>query len=114
MQHSSNGAFGETDRENHLEGHHWQILQSTKDLHEQDSMLSQIVMDKVLAETEHTLKISVTRERQQRWLANQRNANQNLEAMQITTADGEPSTIAWAKQLRGLQPIQQLKELLKR
>jgi hypothetical protein len=99
MQRPINQALGETDQENCSEGRHWQSHQSMKDLHERDPLSSQNTMDNVLANTECSLKKSITQERQQQWLANQRNANWNLEAMQTATVDGEPATAAcWAKQ----------------
>jgi hypothetical protein len=94
--HASNHAFGETERREHSQVHHRQLLQSLHDIHKNDRLVSQRAMGTVLEGTENTFRIKTTRERQQRWLVNQRQALFVLSGLAIMTANGEPALLAWA------------------
>eukprot|EP00978_Attheya_sp_CCMP212_P000714 scaffold1423_cov39-Attheya_sp.AAC.1 len=94
--HTSNDAFGETDRGVHSQVHHRQLLQSIHDIHKNDRNASQRAMDTVLLGTNNTLKVRTTRERQQRWLVNQRQASFVISGQTIMTTDGVPALLAWA------------------
>jgi hypothetical protein len=67
---ASLAAFGETERNNHWQTHHRQLIQSIHDIHKKVKKSSQKVMDQVLEGTGETIRIHTTRERQQRWLVN--------------------------------------------
>ena len=97
VTHTSKAAFGETDRDNHSEIHHRQLMESCHDVHFNNKTKSQAAMDVVLAGTGQSLHIQAPRERQQRWLVNQRWFSWLVyTAMKMKTADGTPAMLAWA------------------
>ena len=98
MTHASLAAFGETERDNHRQKHHRQLLQSIHDLLQLDKLKHQGLIDEVLKDNNHeSIKIHTMRERVQRWLANQRNASWILEMLQRKCSDGEtPVLLKWA------------------
>jgi hypothetical protein len=103
MQASRIKAFGELERDpdnkqnQHSQIHHRQCLQSTCDMFSRDRVGCQTHVDAVLEGTGKSLTVKAARERQQRWLAKQRNAHWVLEAMEMKTAEGKPALVAWAQ-----------------
>jgi hypothetical protein len=99
MQHASLASWGETERDNHSEVHHRQMMQSLHDIHASDRIFSQNAMDSVLKDSEHgSVKVKTTRERQQRWMVNQRFAGWIYKHVEdVKTAEGHPALVAWAK-----------------
>ena len=89
-------AFGDTEKGDQRQVHHHQLLQSIHSLHLVDPSYSQAIMDEVMTGSGETVHLTTKRERVQRWLVNQRNAQKTLEMMQKLTADGIPSLVAWA------------------
>ena len=95
VNHASIAAFGDTERGNHRQTHHRQLLQSLYDLFQLDKLKYQGLMDELLDGSGNQIVIKVMRERVQRWLANQKNASWVVETMQIKI-DGIPVLIRWA------------------
>ena len=89
-------AFGDTEKADHSQVHHRQVLQSIHTLHSSDNNYSQAKMDEVMKDAEKTVKISTKREHVQRWMVNQRNAKKTLEMMESITQDGVPFLVARA------------------
>ena len=83
VTHASLASSGPTDRDNHSEIHPRQLLQSFHDVRKVDPVLSQTIMDRVLAGTDNKIKLRSNRERQQRWQANQKSTARVLEYMKI-------------------------------
>ena len=94
---ASIAAFGDTERDNHRQVHHRQLLQSIHDMFTQDRIGMQKHMDIILAGKQ--LKIKTMRERIQRWLANQGNASWVLDALSIKLQDGKSALIQWAMRI---------------
>ena len=92
-------AFGDTERGNHRQSHHRQLIQSIHDVHKKVKTLSQKVMDRVLEGTGKTIRIHTTRERQQRWLVNSRSCERILHAMATKTVDDKPALLVWAHEM---------------
>jgi hypothetical protein len=90
---ASLAAFGETERNNHRQTHHRQLIQSIHDIHKKAKKLSQKVMDQVLEGTGCVIRIHTTRERQQRWLVNSRSCERILHAMTTKMMDGMPALL---------------------
>ena len=88
-------AFGDTEKADHTQVHHRQLLQSIHSLHSSDNNYSQAVMDEVMDGTNERVRITSKRERVQRWLVNQRNSMETLEMIKKETTDGTPSLVAW-------------------
>ena len=89
-------AFGDTEKCDHSQVHHRQVLQSIHTLHSKERAFSQAKMDEVMMFADERVLISPKRERIQRWLVNQHNAAKTLEMMETRTTDGVPSLVAWA------------------
>ena len=89
-------AFGETEKEDHSQVHHRQLMQSIYSLHADDKNLSQAIMDEVMEGADEDVRVTASRERTQRWLVNQRNAQRIWAMYGKKTKDGVPSLIAWA------------------
>ena len=53
-------------------------------------------MDEVMVGSSSNVRLTSKRERVQRWLVNQRNAEATLKMLSHLTEDGTPSLIAWA------------------
>ena len=64
-------AFGETEKVDHSQVHHRQVLQSIHSLHAADKNFSQETMNDVMDGAEESVRITTKLERQQRWLVNQ-------------------------------------------
>ena len=73
MTHFSINAYGVTERNNHSQVHHRQGLQTFHDVWTHNKRVSGIVLDGLLQaeEKEKGFRFRTSRERQQRWLANQ-------------------------------------------
>jgi hypothetical protein len=97
----------------HSQVHHRQCMQSIYDMFSRDRVVCQSHMDKVLEGTWQSLKVKAMRERQQRWLANQMNAQWVLEAMDLKTADGKPALLAWAQRVREYSHNQIIRRIAK-
>ena len=91
VHHASVTAFGDTERNNHRQRHHRQLLQSIYDLHMIDQSLSQGLMDLLVGDSR--INVKVMRERVQRWLVNQRNSSWVIEMMD-EKVNGEPLLLA--------------------
>jgi hypothetical protein len=94
--HASNASFGETERGDHSQVHHRQLLQSLHDVHKKDRAASRRAMATVLEGTGNKFTLHTTRERQQRWLVNQRQAAHVLQGLEMKTKDDVPALVAWA------------------
>ena len=95
--HASIAAFGETERNNHRQRHHRQLLQSIHDLFHLDKLKHQGLMDELLSDSSKSINVRTMRERVQRWLANQRNSSWVVETMQMNVEGSEvPVLIQWA------------------
>ena len=67
VTHSSKAAFGETERGNHSECHHRQLLESIHNLNTYDSDLAQATMNKILEKNNlPPMKLKTTHEKVQR------------------------------------------------
>jgi hypothetical protein len=95
---ASLAAFGETERNNHRQTHHRQLIQSIHDIHKKAKKLSQKVMDQVLEGTGETRRIHMTKERQL-WLVNSRSCERILHAMMTKTMNGTPGLLVWAQEM---------------
>ena len=91
-------AFGDTEKADHSQVHHRQLLQSLHSLHSADPSYSQAIMDEVMAGSGTGVRVSTKRERVQRWMVNQWNAQKTLDMFSRNTSEGVPSLIAWALQ----------------
>jgi hypothetical protein len=102
---ASIGAFGDTERDNHSEVHHRQLLESIHDIHVYDPVLSQVVMNQVVIDAAgddviKKLTIKTTRERQQRWLVvNQPFARWLVFNLEMKMQDGTPIMWEWSRRL---------------
>ena len=96
MTHASIYAFGETEKADHTQVHHRQVLQSIHSLHSADKNFSQESMNELMEGADESVHITTKLERQQRWLVNQRNSTSTLAMYAKKTKDGVPSLIAWA------------------
>lgn len=94
---ATTAAFGLTERDNHSEIGHPQLLQSFHDVHSKDRIESQNAMDTVMEGTDKKVAIRTTRERKQRWLVNQAFAKYILGLFDIETNAKEVCIIAWAR-----------------
>ena len=96
VTHASMAAFGDTERNNHRQRHHRQLLQSLYDLFTLDRLKHQALMDKLMENSSGKITIKTMRERVQRWLANQRNSSWVVDTLQELSDDGTPVLIKWA------------------
>ena len=95
VQYASKGMAGDTINGEHEQVHHRQCLMSMHSLHSDDQPYSQAIMDRVMAGKE-SVKVRTWKERQQRWLVNQRFARKVLAMHAFTTANDVVCLIAWA------------------
>mmetsp|Transcript_6872 Transcript_6872/g.7813 ORF Transcript_6872/g.7813 Transcript_6872/m.7813 type:complete len:93 (+) Transcript_6872:43-321(+) len=70
--HASNAAWGDTETNDHIQLHHRQMMHSFHDIHSRDLDGSQAAMDYLLRDADVSFDITTSRERQQRWCANQK------------------------------------------
>lgn len=98
MTHASIGMGGPTERGNHSMMHHRQLLMNLHSIHTDDPTLSQAAADAVLNGTGHKYKIQTSRERQQRWLVNQRHAKRVIKGLELLGTDADESFwLKWAR-----------------
>ena len=95
----SMGAFGEYDREDYRAVHHRRAMQLLYDIVNNDRVGAQRIMDRVMNDAEGGVKLKVVKERQQRWLVNQRQAAFIMDALAIPDARGVPSLIAMCREM---------------
>ena len=96
VTHASTATFGDTERNNHRQRHHRQLLQNLHDLLQIDRLKHQALMDKLMENSSTTITIKTMRERVQRWLANQRNSSWVVETLEEKSDDDTPVLIQWA------------------
>jgi hypothetical protein len=96
---ASLATFGETERNNHQQTHHHQLIQSIHDIHKKAKTLSQKVIDQVLEGTGERTQIHTTKERQQRWLLNSQPCERILHVMMTKTMYGMPALLVWAHKM---------------
>ena len=89
-------AFGDTEKADHSQVHHRQLLQSIHSLHSSNKAFYQAMMDRVMEGASKRVMLSSKREHVQRWLVNQCNSRQVLQMFSSRAVDGTPSLIAWA------------------
>jgi len=95
VMHASKGMAGDTINGEHEQIHHRQCLMSMHSMHSDDPAYSQALMDRVM-EGKDKVKVKTFRERQQRWLVNQRYAHMVLAMLACSTTSGVTCLIAWA------------------
>ena len=95
VMYASKGMAGDTINGEHEQIHHRQCLMSMHSMHSDDPSYSQALMDRVV-EGKPKVKISTYKERQQRWLVNQRYARLVLAMLACSTSGGVACLIAWA------------------
>jgi hypothetical protein len=88
-------AFCETDKGNQRQVHHLQLMQSLHSLRVDDWEYAQAILNCIMGEGK-SFSLKTWRERQQRWLVNQRNAKHILAMLQHMTPDGKVALIEWA------------------
>jgi hypothetical protein len=93
---ASEGAFGYTEKGQSRQCHHRQLMQTFHDLHSEDPILSQSIMDRTMLGTGKTVRIKTCRERQQRWMVNQKFAKRTNDIIETKTADGQSCLLVWA------------------
>jgi hypothetical protein len=96
VTHASKAFAGDTENGAHEKIHHRQCLMSMHSLHSDDPGYSRTVMDRVMNGTNDSVQVQTWRERQQRWLVNQRYAKRVLAMLFFSTALGVPCLVAWA------------------
>ncbi len=94
--HASWGMAGDTVNGKHEQCHHRQLLMSMHSLHSKRPGYSQARMDEAMEGTGKKVKLKTKRERQQRWLVNQRFAAYVLTLLDINTTGGVMCLVAWA------------------
>ena len=95
--HGSWGMSGDTVNGEHEQIHHRQLLMSMHSLHTDKRDFSQAMMDRVMEGTNHDrILLKTWRERQQRWLVNQRYAAYILKLLVVYTSSGIVCLVAWA------------------
>jgi hypothetical protein len=89
-------AFSDTEKADHTQVHHHQLLQSIHSLDTNDAPFSQAKMDEVMLGSGNTVRISTMREQVQQWMVNQRDSKKMLEMINRRTQCGAHSLVAWA------------------
>lgn len=95
VMYASKGFAGDTENGDHQQVHHRQAMMSYHSLHSDDPAYSQTIMDQVMHGKKRAL-IRTWRERQQRWLVNQRFAKRILAMLACSTGLGVCCLVAWA------------------
>ena len=96
----SKRAFGQLEQDNHRQNHHLQLCQNLYDFVSKNKVLSQNVMNDLLKDTNLTkVKVNPKRQRDQRWLANQRNCLWIRRTMEMKTTAGEPVLLQWSMEI---------------
>ena len=96
VTHASKAFAGDTENGAHEQIHHRQCLMSMHSLHSDDPGYSQTVMDRVMHVRKKSVQVRTWRERQQRWLVNQRYAKIVLAMLVFSTGLGAPCLVEWA------------------
>ena len=121
VTHCSLKTFGDVDKGDHEQAHHRQLLHFIFLLHSADPGFSQRILDSVMTgsredganfsdsefENEHanqSFRLKAVKERQQRWLVNQRNSKWLVEHNAKRTPDGRPAMVAWAIEMANTVP----------
>jgi len=86
VMHASKAMAGDTENGEHEQVHHRQCLMSMHSLHSDDAAYSQAIMDQLMNGTKAHVQIRTWKERQQRWLVNQRYSKKVLAMLAISTA----------------------------
>ena len=94
VMHASKGMAGDTVNEEHMQIHHRQFMMSMHSLHSDDRAYSQAMMDRVMAGGPR-VRQRTWRERQQRWLVNQRYAAHVLTLIGLVNPEGTMCLVAW-------------------
>lgn len=95
VTHASLKSWGQVIKEDHEQVHHRQVMQSIHSLHSDDRPFSQAQMDEVMEGAGESVHVKTDKERQQRWLVNQRNAKRILGLLEILSSTGIPCLVAW-------------------
>ena len=93
VMHASKAFAGDTENGAHQQVHHRQCMMTMHSVHSDDAPYSQSVMDRLMGEGR--VKVKTYRERQQRWLVNQRFARVILTTMAMLTGDEISCYVAW-------------------
>jgi len=97
VMYASKGFAGDTENAEHQQIHHRQAMMSMHSLHSDDPSYSQAVMDRVMAGEPRSIRLRTWRERQQRWLVNQRFAKAILNMLlYIKHPCGSIFVVLWA------------------
>ena len=94
VMHASKGMAGDTVNAEHEQIHHRQTLMTMHSLHSDDRDFSQAMMDRVMAGCRR-VKLKARRERQQRWLVNQRVARWAVSLLDVSNPQGLMCLVAW-------------------
>ena len=95
VQWASKGMAGDTINGEHEQIHHHQCLMSMHSMHSDDPAYSQSLMYRVTEDSEK-VEVRTFRERQQRWLVNQRYARLVLAMLACSTPSGVCCLVTWA------------------
>ena len=95
VMNASKCMAGDTINGEHEQIHHRQCLMSMHSMHSDDPSYSQALMDRVMG-GKPKVKVSTYKERQQRWLVNQRYTCLVLVMLACSTSFGVACLIAWA------------------
>ena len=95
MMHASKGMEGDTENGKHKKIHHMQCVMSMHSLHSDDAGYSQTVMDRLMT-GQKKIVVRTWRERQQRWMVNQKFSRRVLAMMTCSIIFGTVCLIAWS------------------
>ena len=84
---------GDTVNAEHRQCHHRQTLMTMHSIHSDDRACSQAMMNRVVGS--NIVKLKTWRERQQRWLVNQRYATYIIQLLKKRDPDGIVCLVAW-------------------
>lgn len=104
VMHASKPFAGDTENGAHEQVHHRQCMMTMHSVHSDDAPYSQSVMDRLMGAG--VVKVRTWRERQQRWLVNQRFARVVLTTMAMLTADNISCYVAWGMCFANTSPSQ--------
>ena len=92
---SSLTAFGQTERNNHQQFYHQQVLQSIYDLFKLDPITHKEYMNTIMEDTDTYIGVKVMKEQVQRWLTNERNTSWVIKTFNVTK-DNMSLLLLWA------------------
>ena len=87
IMHASMGFADNTENAEHEQIHHRQVLMSLHSLHSDDPGYAQSIMDQAMTDKKRVV-LQTWKERQQRWLVNQRFARQAVTMLRYCTGSG--------------------------